>query len=1031
MKELNAIFCHAARKAGWDLTWTSFQINHNTVANWHQDSMNKGLSFIAGVGDYSEGLLVLDGFGGFDIQNLLLKFDGRGWHRSTPFKGQRYSVVGFTSTALDNIKEHQWREVRSLGFPVPVRGVPPFRAPPMTHARPPMTPQELYVGRNRRWGDGFWSNPHKHLDRGEAVRAYEEDLRADSSRRALLGGLAGRGLVCHCRQGDPCHTDVLIKVFEEEFPAEPASCDVAAYDELRQECDVVAYDKLRQEYADKDTSDEDGEGRTRLRLGAGRRGRGRPMFYVQGGKKKWFEDGGGLCSPGRWRPEQRDHDPLVAGHRLRDGLLRLLDRHLDVKKLVCAAACNRLVESPLTDTILMQARNLLADFVENAGAPRPSVECPQGHKIRLHLLGAVAKAFGDPDWEVLTEGGDSFLSGVPLGVESPLPRTPAVYERKKAWRKYESQDGPPSSKANYISCEGNARVIREQFLVEEKEGFMRRTSLESLREEYGNNVCVAALGAIEKGDSSFRIIHDATHGVQINPRIVQRDQVRLPGASELKLITRLSSERGKTVFSLSGDISKAHRLPVVRRQDHGYQVCTLGDGEYWINQVGTFRVGSAAYWWSRLAAVGSRVSLYLAGQAWLWQLLYADDYLWLASGASPLHDILLMVLILCTFGFPFAWKKFKGGFQVSWIGFWADLTTWQVGLSDSRADWVVAWLNELLEAEVVPVKRIAEGLGRLGFAVSAADHYKPFLGPWYAWVAACRDQRTTSVPTGLKIIAKFLRDHIEDDKLRADARYMREGDPPIQVCPDFRADARAEGEDVVVGGWLSKDGRQPGDAPWFSVRITRSDFPWIWCRGEPGRNIATLELLGTLLCVVLFAKDFRGTQLSITGVTDNRGNAQALLKMMTTKFPLSAVLMELACWVPEISGGEGLSLLWVPRLQNVEADALSNEHFDGFKPSNRVRVDLKEIPWKVLPKMIAYGADLLAKSEAAKEKSSAEASSASAATPVARSTAVAEVEPRTAGRVAAAAAAGGTRVKRARLQRQQKAGPTLRETDPW
>ena len=227
--------------------------------------------------------------------------------------------------------------------------------------------------------------------------------------------------------------------------------------------------------------------------------------------------------------------------------LLLISRHLDVKKLVCTMACNRLTSSPFTEDILARGRGLLADFVASLGGPRPVEECPAGHKVRLHLLGGVAQAFGDPDWEILTVGKDSFLEGVPLGVQAPLPRTPAVYERKKSWRKYYDQEGPPVSKANYCSCENNVKVVREQVVEEAKEGFMRKATLEEVTKEYGSDICVAAIGAIEKGDSSFRIIHDATHGVQVNPRIIQRDQVRLPGASELRLITKFASDRGKSV----------------------------------------------------------------------------------------------------------------------------------------------------------------------------------------------------------------------------------------------------------------------------------------------------------------------------------------------------------------------------------------------------------------------------------------------------------------------------------------------------
>ena len=38
-------------------------------------------------------------------------------------------------------------------------------------------------------------------------------------------------------------------------------------------------------------------------------------------------------------------------------------------------------------------------------------------------------------------------------------------------------------------------------------------------ERYGKRLLVAALGAIEKNEFSFRVTHDATHKVKINPKI--------------------------------------------------------------------------------------------------------------------------------------------------------------------------------------------------------------------------------------------------------------------------------------------------------------------------------------------------------------------------------------------------------------------------------------------------------------------------------------------------------------------------------
>eukprot|EP00973_Karenia_brevis_P077511 10769207-Karenia_brevis.AAC.1 len=51
----------------------------------------------------------------------------------------------------------------------------------------------------------------------------------------------------------------------------------------------------------------------------------------------------------------------------------------------------------------------------------------------------------------------------------------------------------------------------------------------------------AAIGALEKGDSSFRIIHDATHGVRVKPEILPQDQVAYPTVAEKALVISRSA----------------------------------------------------------------------------------------------------------------------------------------------------------------------------------------------------------------------------------------------------------------------------------------------------------------------------------------------------------------------------------------------------------------------------------------------------------------------------------------------------------
>ena len=59
------------------------------------------------------------------------------------------------------------------------------------------------------------------------------------------------------------------------------------------------------------TSDEE-DGIIRPKRGHGRVGRGAPVTLEQGISTRHFEDGAGLCSPGRWQPEARMRDPIAS-----------------------------------------------------------------------------------------------------------------------------------------------------------------------------------------------------------------------------------------------------------------------------------------------------------------------------------------------------------------------------------------------------------------------------------------------------------------------------------------------------------------------------------------------------------------------------------------------------------------------------------------------------------------------------------------------------------------------------------------------
>jgi hypothetical protein len=106
---------------------------------------------------------------------------------------------------------------------------------------------------------------------------------------------------------------------------------------------------------------------------------------------------------------------------------------------------------------------------------------------------------------------------------------------------------------------------------------------------------------------------------------------------------------------------------------------------------------------------------------------------------------------------------------------------------------------------------------------------------------------------------------------------------------------------------------------------------------------------------------------TLTCGTDNQGNSYLLDKLMTTKFPLGVVLMELACQLGLRRAC--LHARWIPRLQNEEADALTNGDYRHFKPELRIPVDLDKLGFIVMDDLFREGEayveelDLLKKAE--------------------------------------------------------------------
>ena len=187
----------------------------------------------------------------------------------------------------------------------------------------------------------------------------------------------------------------------------------------------------------------------------------------------------------------------------------------------------------------------------------------------------------------------------------------------------------------------------------------------------------------------------------------------------------------------------------------------------------------------------------------------------------------------------------------------------------------------------------------------------------------------------------------------------------------FRLDEKAEGDEVCVGGWLCRGGLTTREAPWFSVRLNKRTAPWAYARGEPFRTIASLELLGALLgvMVLLPLQDYEGESatsglVTLGCATDNQGNSFLVDRLMTSKYPLGVILIELSHQVA--LRGATLRARWVPRDQNEEADSLTNSDFRHFSPDKRINVELEKMPFGVLQELLARGENYLSELAALK-----------------------------------------------------------------
>ena len=630
------------------------------------------------------------------------------------------------------------------------------------------------------------------------------------------------------------------------------------------------------------------------------------------------------------------------------------ERELDLTCFKMAAKGEKGCGLVQDEDLKHRLRQFWVELLVEQGIERDGLDwAAPGQPFFLRLMRGLLIMAEDPDRDFLLQG----EKGFPVGVLKPLPRTEHMYEEQTSWR---LEDDPwireEVWRSNYSSVSEHEDFVRQHFESECEEGLMEKVELKEAVERYGSRLAISSLSVLveEAHNGKKRVIHDASHGVKINHRIRCRDKLRSPGAGEKQYILAYYSERNLPLFSLVGDVSKAHRRFLHDPEERGLLACRVRDEDdhVYINKVGTFGVASASYWWSRISGAGLRLGHELLGPRLPVELLlFADDLESLGNGQGGRRGIVLVFLYLSVLGFPFKWSKQRGGLRVEWIGLCTDYVNMSLGLSVTRSAWVQKWTLKLALGGRITSKEMEQGLGRLGFTAGALIWERPFLGPLYAWCAAVRGKPgILRVPSMLRAILRFIGERMaEGGDFQKPRQRRREGEPALT----FFTDAKATEESAWIGGYVLNGDGNPGE--WFSEQVTEDWASWMFVKKDPKRVIAALELLATLVAVKLWVLNLElgeSGRCMVHGGTDNLGNTYALSKSMSTKYPLTLLVMELSESLRQRRCE--LHLQWYRRDGNQWADDLTNGVFEKFDPKLRLRWDGGRCPWRVLTNFLGH-----------------------------------------------------------------------------
>ena len=129
-----------------------------------------------------------------------------------------------------------------------------------------------------------------------------------------------------------------------------------------------------------------------------------------------------------------------------------------------------------------------------------------------------------------------------------------------------------------------------------------------------------------------------------------------------------------------------------------------------------------------------------------------------------------------------------------WIGCELDVKNFVKGISLKKQDWIVAWVEKRQAERRCGWKGPEVRLGRLTFVAGALSHVRPFLGVLFAWAAVLAMGTFASLPSAVALVLQLIKMEVQRRRLRPVSHV------PVARVDFFRIDAKAEGQEIVLGG---------------------------------------------------------------------------------------------------------------------------------------------------------------------------------------------------------------------------------------